>query len=112
MTCRWSCDSSESVEKFSSRYNYYDGLKHEAGYLYPPSQTVLAGWKHTGRSRETLAGRSSRATSPLISRELDRSAGFSTNQRKKCFYYFFYVALALEADSFRLDRTDICVIIP
>ena len=74
LTCRWSCEAADSVEKFSSRYNYYDGLKHEAGYLYPPSQTVLAGWKHTGRSRETLAGRSSRATSPLISRELDRSA--------------------------------------
>jgi len=60
---------------FSSRYNYYDGNKHGSDYLYESSRDVLGNWRCLGRSRETLRDRNDRATSPLVSRGLDRYFG-------------------------------------
>jgi len=60
---------------FTSRYNYYDGNKHDQDYLYPVSRDVLGSWKHWNRSRNTLDTRNRRETSPLVSRELDRYFG-------------------------------------
>ena len=80
---------------FTSRYNFYDGTteqmkdlelftkegyvsmcignKHDFGYLYPVTSDVMGSWKHFNRSRNTLDARHRRETSPLVSRELDRS---------------------------------------
>lgn len=59
-------------DSFASRYNFYDGAKHCADYLYPVTREVLGAWKHSGLSAETLRLRNQRARSPLVSRELDR----------------------------------------
>jgi len=67
---------------FSSRYNYYDGNKHARDYLYPVSNEVLGKFKHFHLSNSTLNERNQRATSPLISRELDRYYG----TQKRCDY--------------------------
>ena len=37
-----------------------------------PNRDVLGNWKMAGKSRDTLTRRNDRATSPLISRGLDR----------------------------------------
>jgi len=60
---------------FSGQYNYYDGGKHERDYLYPTTRDVLGTWKHYNLSGQTLTERNQRATSPLVSRELDRYFG-------------------------------------
>lgn len=60
---------------FQSRYNFYDGNKHDQDYLYPVSRDVLGSWKHYNLSRSTLDSRNRRETSPLVSRELDRYFG-------------------------------------
>merc|ERR1711862_257702 len=60
---------------FSSQYNYYDGGKHGRDYLYPLTKEVLGSWKHYNLSYQTLSERNQRATSPLVSRELDRYFG-------------------------------------
>ena len=49
------------------------GNKHDFGYLYPVTSDVMGSWKHFNRSRNTLDARHRRETSPLVSRELDRS---------------------------------------
>jgi len=59
-------------DSFSSRYNYYDGNKHDSDYLYPVSPEVLGSWKHYNLSADTINRRNTRASSPLQSRELDR----------------------------------------
>jgi len=59
-------------DSFSSRYNFYDGSKHERDYMYPMSSEVLGSWKHFNLSTDTVNCRNSRARSPLQSRELDR----------------------------------------
>merc|ERR1712080_352037 len=64
-----------SSDSFTSRYNYYDGNKHSADYLYDSSREVLGNWRLQGKSRDTLRERNDRATSPLISRGLDRYYG-------------------------------------
>jgi len=64
-----------SPDYFGSKYNYYDGNKHKADYLYESSKDVLGNWLVTGKSRDTLNRRNDRATSPLISRGLDRYYG-------------------------------------
>jgi len=64
---------------FSRRYNYYDGDKHDSDYLYPTTKEVLGNWKHYNLSYQTLSDRNKRATSPLVSRELDRY--FGTHRR-------------------------------
>jgi len=60
---------------FSRRYDYYDGGKHGSDYLYPTTKEVLGSWKHYNLSYQTLSDRNKRATSPLVSRELDRYFG-------------------------------------
>eukprot|EP00092_Neocalanus_flemingeri_P019333 GFUD01020940.1.p1 GENE.GFUD01020940.1~~GFUD01020940.1.p1 ORF type:complete len:252 (+),score=48.08 GFUD01020940.1:88-843(+) len=67
--------SKTPVDSFSSRYNYYDGNKHGSDYLYPITKDVLGNWKHYNLSSQTLNERNHRATSPLVSRELDRYYG-------------------------------------
>ena len=66
--------SSNSYESpsFQSRYSFYDGAKHERDYLYPMTREVMGSWKHFNLSKNTLAERHRRETSPLVSRELDR----------------------------------------
>jgi len=69
-------NSSRNAEsRFSSRYNYYDGNKHARDYMYPVSNEVLGKFKHFHLSNATLNSRNQRATSPLVSRELDRYYG-------------------------------------
>ena len=64
--------NNSSVGSFSSLYNYYDGNKHGSDYLYPITRDVLGSWKHYNRSNQTLTERNNRASSPLVSRQLDR----------------------------------------
>merc|ERR1719167_1178973 len=64
-----------SPDSFAYRYNYYDGNKHSRDYLYPVSNDVLGSWHHYNRSSQTLNARNQRATSPILSRELDRYYG-------------------------------------
>ena len=59
-------------ERFSSRYDYYDGIKHSPDYLYPVTTDLLGSWKHFHVSGETLNARNARARSPILSRELNR----------------------------------------
>ena len=59
-------------ERFSSRYDYYDGIKHSQDYLYPVTTDLLGSWKHFHVSGETLNARNARARSPILSRELNR----------------------------------------
>jgi len=61
-----------SSDSFSSRYNYYDGNKHDRDYMYPVTSDVLGTWKHYNLSSDTINTRNTRARSPLQSRELDR----------------------------------------
>lgn len=61
--------------EFSSNYDFYAGNKHENDYLYSSTRDVLGNWKMAGKSRDTLTRRNDRATSPLISRGLDRYFG-------------------------------------
>lgn len=61
-----------SSDSFSSRYNYYDGNKHERDYMYPVASDVMGSWKHYNLSSDTINTRNTRARSPLQSRELDR----------------------------------------
>jgi len=61
--------------EFSSNYDFYAGNKHESDYLYSSTRDVLGNWKMAGKSRDTLTRRNDRATSPLISRGLDRYFG-------------------------------------
>merc|ERR1719249_535717 len=61
--------------EFSSNYDYYAGNKHENDFLYTSTRDVLGNWKMAGKSRDTLTRRNDRATSPLISRGLDRYFG-------------------------------------
>lgn len=68
-------EASGRGEKFTSGYNYYDGNKFGEDYLYQSSRDVLGNWRVTGKSRDTLRQRTDRATSPLISRGLDRYYG-------------------------------------
>ena len=70
--CYRDAERSYPVDSFSSRYNYYDGNKHGSDYLYPITKDVLGSWKHYNLSSQTLNERNQRATSPLVSRELDR----------------------------------------
>ena len=77
--------------EFSSNYDFYAGNKHENDFLYTstrlicvliktvfsvsipiPNRDVLGNWKMAGKSKDTLTRRNDRATSPLISRGLDR----------------------------------------
>ena len=72
--------------EFSSNYDFYAGNKHENDFLYTSTRLdnyfvrrfpilhrdVLGNWKMAGKSRDTLTRRNDRATSPLISRGLDR----------------------------------------
>jgi hypothetical protein len=74
-----SFSSPGSSTSFSSRYNWYDGNKHGTDYLYPTTREVMGTWKHFNLSGQTIRERNARATSPLISRELDRYYG--TNKR-------------------------------
>jgi len=67
--------NNSSVGSFSSLYNYYDGNKHGSDYLYPITRDVLGSWKHYNRSNQTLTERNNRASSPLVSRQLDRYFG-------------------------------------
>jgi len=72
-------------DSYASRYNYYDGVKHERDYIYPTTTELMGNWKHYRLSNSTLNDRyvsnSSRnermvrETSPLVSRELDRYYG-------------------------------------
>jgi len=57
---------------FASRYNFYDGNKHDRDYMYPVISDVLGTWKHYNLSSDTINARNNRARSPLQSRELDR----------------------------------------
>jgi len=66
-------------DSFSSKYNYYDGNKHSPDYLYPFTTDLLGSWKHYNLSSETINKRNTRATSPLMSRELNRY--FDTKKR-------------------------------
>lgn len=66
-------------DSFSSKYNYYDGNKHSQDYLYPCTTDLLGSWKHYNLSSETINKRNTRATSPLMSRELNRY--FDTKKR-------------------------------
>jgi len=69
------CETPARSGVFSSQYNYYDGGKHGSDYLYPMTREVLGSWKHYNLSYQTLSERNKRATSPLVSRELDRYFG-------------------------------------
>jgi len=51
--------------------DYYGSNKYN-DYVYSSSNDVLGRWKHYNRSNNTLSQRTQRATSPLVSRELDR----------------------------------------
>jgi hypothetical protein len=57
---------------FSSKYNYYDGNKHESNYLYNSTSDLLGQWKHYNLSADTLNYRNQRAKSPLQTREINR----------------------------------------
>jgi len=61
--------------EFSSNYDFYAGNKHENDFLYKSTRDVLGNWKMAGKSKDTLTRRNDRATSPLISRGLDRYFG-------------------------------------
>jgi len=67
--------SNSPNNSFSSRYNYYDGNKYGSDYISPVTNDVLGKWKHFNLSSQTLSERNQRATSPLVSRELDRYYG-------------------------------------
>jgi hypothetical protein len=67
------------ADSFSAKYNFYDGNKHCTDYLYPSSQDLLGTWKHYNLSADTINFRNQRATSPLITRELNRY--FETKKR-------------------------------
>jgi len=56
--------------------DYYCNNKYR-DYLYSSNRDLLGSWKHFNRSNSTLKRRNDRATSPLVSRELDRY--FSTS---------------------------------
>jgi len=58
--------------------DYYGSNKYN-DYVYSSSNDVLGRWKHFSRSNNTLNDRTQRATSPLVSRELNRY--FSTSGR-------------------------------
>jgi len=60
-----------TTEPFRSRYNYYDGNKHEHDYNYS-TYDVGSRWKHYRLSNATLEARTARSKSPIVSRELDR----------------------------------------
>jgi len=65
-------NESRGRERFSSRYDFYDGVKHGRDYLYPVTSDLLGSWKHFHVSGETLSARNARAKSPILSRELNR----------------------------------------
>merc|ERR1719516_913234 len=69
------CTSRYESPTFYTRYNFYDGNKHDRDYLYPVTRDVMGSWKHYNLSKNTLDNRNRRATSPLDSRELDRYFG-------------------------------------
>merc|ERR1711875_137451 len=54
-----------------SLLDYYTNNKYN-DYAYSSSADVLGRWKHYNRSIDTLNSRNNRATSPLVSRELNR----------------------------------------
>jgi len=64
--------TSLGLDSFSSNYNYYDGNKHGADYLYPVTKDVLGSWKHYNLSGDTLNYRNLRSKSPLITRGINR----------------------------------------
>merc|ERR1712025_710263 len=75
--------SSYYSSSFEPRIRYYD-YNHRDSYGYDNSSSadVLGRWKHYNRSSDTLNSRNNRATSPLVSRELNRY--FSSSGRTGC----------------------------
>merc|ERR1712013_911668 len=64
-----------------SLLDFYTNNKYN-DYAYSSSTDVLGRWKHYNRSSDTLNSRNNRATSPLVSRELNRY--FSSSGRTGC----------------------------
>merc|ERR1711862_891453 len=64
-----------------SLLDFYTNNKYN-DYAYSSSADVLGRWKHYNRSSDTLNSRNNRATSPLVSRELNRY--FSSSGRTGC----------------------------
>merc|ERR1711875_69406 len=69
-------NQSSHYDNYSSSYgmsllDYYANNKYN-DYAYSSSTDVLGRWKHYNRSSDTLNSRNCRATSPLVSRELNR----------------------------------------
>jgi len=64
-----------------SLLDYYGNNKYN-DYAYSSSTDVLGRWKHYNRSNDTLNIRNNRASSPLVSRELNRY--FSSSGRTGC----------------------------
>jgi len=68
---KYAAESSYDYTPFSTRYNYYDPVKHEHDYMYN-TRDVGGSWKHYRLSNSTIEARTARAKSPIVSRELDR----------------------------------------
>merc|ERR1712142_87752 len=68
---RYSYGYDNSTNYDLSLRDYYGNNKYN-DYAYSSSTDVLGRWKHYNRSSDTLNTRNCRATSPLISRELNR----------------------------------------
>merc|ERR1712168_1282464 len=68
-TYKYDYDNSTNYDL--SLRDYYGNNKYN-DYAYSSSTDVLGRWKHYNRSSDTLNTRNCRATSPLISRELNR----------------------------------------
>jgi len=64
-----------------SLLDYYGNNKYN-DYAYSSITDVLGRWKHYNRSNDTLNSRNNRASSPLVSRELNRY--FSSSGRTGC----------------------------
>jgi len=79
-------NQSSRYDNYSSSYgmsllDFYTNNKYN-DYAYSSNTDVLGRWKHYNRSSDTLNSRNNRATSPLVSRELNRY--FSSSGRTGC----------------------------